>query len=328
LSIDPRPIVNGYRPHPITQDGLNFLYNYFDEHPEVLYPTWYPFGRYQGGSQIPQADGDFLTNIQRVNHNDDPQNVHNSTVVKEITKVFNRLETLNKTDFPSTSEVALSAEELKSEIINATFAEIRERAPRDPTDAQKVEQVLAEISKGGYVSCLNSTEDWVMCQIWRRTNSPDNAAKCEELKTTFINNLLDCITHHESGLIFGIMPNGVECIQGRVSRMLSTFMLLDNDPLLAAPIKDDKEFENEAYTKAGAIISQEQANPPEEFAGIDEIYKKDDAVLTEEEVEKMKSYEVYLKKRIRETLEKDYMGVIDRVHLEAIITNAQQGVDI
>jgi hypothetical protein len=116
-------------------------------------------------------------------------------------------------------------------------------------------------------------------------------------------------------------------INGRVARILSAFTLIDKDPILSEPEKDNKEVANEAYTKANHILEQELDNfkinlPELANSSMRDLYVKDEDELTPRERKVVHNFSDHVKRVMAETLRNDYENIIEEKTLFNIINNS------
>lgn len=175
-----------------------------------------------------------------------PQNVHDSGIVKTIAKSVEKLEKI--------TEIKDDTEDI--------VANVRKLILDSETEDIKKERAMSVLDRindtNGYVSSMKMKEKDVLKLVWNRINQ----LKKEELKTTLINELSECVEH-----------NTIVCTQGRASRLVDTLNIIDpevricDDTVLrqemlmkASKIKDKKKIREELekeYVDAG-LISKEK----------------------------------------------------------------------
>jgi hypothetical protein len=294
-----------------------------------------------------------LEDLQRKNHNNDSQNVHDSHVNHSLAKKYDRLYELhieqNKDMHTLLPELGINIDEMQELKIQSTLSEIRTYAVSRSNEAnlKKIDCVLNEIQKGGTITSISNAvdesgtriaiaEDWILTLAWERIHSQDNALVQDSLKESLYDQLVDAtyvisehtnvamnilrmffdgnITDHEGRDI--IRP---VCINGRVARILSAFTLIDVDSILSEPEKDDKEIANIAYTKANHIIEQELDSYGN---NIKQLYSKRDDELSAPEQETVRRFTDHVKQVMAETLRRDYEDSVDEKLLMTIISNS------
>jgi len=324
-----------------------------------------------------QPPEEFFNEIQRNNHNDDPQNSHDSHVNMILCKKYNRLYELhieqNKDLHDALPELGMNINEVQEVKIASAMAEIkiyaqhyiRDKYPNeeDPEqvrnaniEREKMSCVLEEIQKGYTITSISNAvdengsriaiaEDWILTLAWERIHSKDNVSVQDNLKESLYDQLIDATYIFRAGSIAGdiirlFFRNNIPdedtgtrdvirpvCINGRVARVLSLFTLIDTDPVLSEPEKDNKEVANEAYTKANHILEQEldkfQINLPElaDFSMRD-LYIKDEDELTPRERTVVNNFSDHVKRVMTETLRNDYENIIEEKTLFNIINNS------
>ena len=252
-----------------------------------------------------------------VNHNDDSQNVHNSFVVKDIKTKYQRLLKLNSefNKIPYELENCISADEWKQCLKEETFSQIQDLIKDNP----KAYQALIELQKESTITGLSDsivTDTWVLIQVWRRIQSIDNHIS-DLLKTSLVDQLNDSLEP-------GVEDETVVCVRGRVSRLLQLFTMVDPDPILSAPIMDDKELENRAYEDTYTIIQKELDSWPQKNIKI--LYDFPENTLSAEQINDLHNFETHVKLIIEYTLKKDYGKLFSAEELDRIIAAAQYGV--
>lgn len=302
--------------------------------------------------QAPIEHADYFENLQHENHNNDTQNVHNSQIVKELKKKYKRLLVLNnQTARLSDVRDALNGipdDILKNAVTDAAFDEMGKYLITiyddfDTADREKILKVVETAQKGNEFIGFSDGEtpeheDWILAQVWIRINHVDNAERKSELLTSFIDqlkdaskevpNLADAILIDLANIIQpGLehpQPRQVlvtECIQGRISRYLQTFTMLDADPELAEPVKDEKEYENEAYMKSSNLLQKNLTENPDMAT----LYNTMEDELNETDHDLVRRFKDEIKKQIETVITQDYRDIIpDR--LEALITKCKDGV--
>jgi hypothetical protein len=298
-------------------------------------------------------------------HNNDPQNVHNSQVTGSLSRKYEELYNLHvKANGTETIMEGMTEDDMQEAKIDATMHEIRAFINKnsDPELRKKAHSALNEIQKGNLITTISNkvdvngdlipiSEDWILTLVWERIQSPDNDNNREELQTALFDQLVDCTYTIRVGndlaseflrILFGLphMPNlgqnegdgqGREvtrtvCIVGRVSRILSTFTLLDANPELSKPVMDDKELSNEAYTKANNVLNQALSKYEETHENIRELYAIPDEDLSMKDRLVVGDFIKVAKEKIAIELKRDYENLIDEKTLYTIINNSVSAI--
>lgn len=320
---------------------------------------------------------EFFDEIQRNNHDNDSQNVHNTQINVSLAKKYDRLYELhiqqNKDLYDALPNLELNFDDIQEMKISSTMREIRQFAEAHISDKypdinnveqtrcanmerEKITSVLNEIQKGNTITSISNavdengsripiSEDWILTLAWEHIHSHDNIPVQKNLQEALYDQLIDATYTFSSGsiandilrLFFGnnfindgnttrlvIQP---VCINGRVGRILSSFTLIDTDPILAEPEKDDKEIANEAYTKANRILEEELNKfiiniPDSPETRIRDLYSKDDSDLTDNERTIVTDFSNHVRKVVAETLHKEYEHLIDEKLLVNIVNNS------
>ena len=239
----------------------------------------------------------------------------------------------------------------------------------DILEERKFNAVLSEIEKGYSITSVSNAvdddgnsiaiaEDWILTLTWERIHASDNVNVQEQLKEALYDQLVDgayCLRKRSLGndllrVFFGhIIDDDADadadadaddndpeniivkpvCINGRVGRVLSSFTLIDTDPVLSEPEKDEKEISNEAYTKVNHILNQSLENYAKRVnmtkESLKDLYDKVDEDLSSSEQEVVLGFRENAKKEIAETLKTDYENLID----EKLLFNiTQQAVSV
>jgi len=295
----------------------------------------------------------FFENL--VQHQNDGQNVHDSNIRKDLTRKMLRMIALNK-QAVTPEELGVTEDQYIKDKLAQTAHEIKRRSAeyfnglilreadqekaaiiRTETDLKlsKLEIVLDKINNGFTLVMANGLiyrEDYLLNIVWDRINSEDNIPNREQLQIALIDNLVDCVYRADTNLdeafaqivqmITGDMYVTV-CINGRVARVITSLVLLDNDEIIATPEKDIAEVANEAYSKAHVTLNLELDKlTPEQQA----LFGEDMEDLTPEQQTEVKAIEDNIKKEISTVLTADYKDIIAEEKLAEIITKAQAGV--
>jgi hypothetical protein len=299
----------------------------------------------------PETRGiDYYEQIAYNNHNDDAQNVHNSQVVRDLRRRYDKLIEVNAsaTIVPTDMTAHISSADYLESFIQSMFIELGNYCQTyfDLTadKFEKAQKVIETARKGapfmGFATLENPEgvrEDLILAHVWYRIQSPVNA----DNKTLLLNSLMDQIQdagkyalninlENVMGLLEGVIPRQeltTECTQGRVGRYLQTFTLLDNDPLLSTPIKDDKLIENEAYAKSSVILAKYlDTQPGLNGVSMNVLYATVDDDLSPEERVHVDAMKDRARNEIRTTIMQDYDGVIPGDKLANLIDKCTAGV--
>lgn len=293
---------------------------------------------------VPDRGLDYYEESAKKNHNNDGQNSHNSQIVRELKKRWDRLVELNdlKLDEDVNHEllcmttIATAFREITSHVANLTMSDL---------DNNKIQKVIDVAKKGGTYGGFSSEnddgtkEDWILTLVWMRIHTSSNDKTRVQLLTAFVDQLKDAgkeihpieatlLNHLVNAVgLGGLNQNdadrgiGTECIQGRISRYFQTFTHLDSDELLASPMKDDKEYENEAFIKSHRILQQEL-----EKSNMQELYDRQESELDIDEQKTLSEFKQKVQDRMRSTLTDDYRNLIPAANLETMIIKCIAGV--
>lgn len=284
--------------------------------------------------------------IQRDNHADDTQNVHDSMVISELKKRYDRLIELNQSALVVPTDIAdyVNQNDYADMFCQTMFIELGNYCQTyfDPvTTAEKFSkaQKVIETARDGsiFTGFIEEVrEDWILAHVWYRIHSSDNATNREQLLNALMDQLQDAGKYALAGgfqaavaaIITGIPPVRsqeltTECTTGRIGRYFQTFTLLDADPLLCKPILDEKEYENEAYAKSYKILTKFIDDNP----GMDLLYHtSDESTLTDPDKEKLQQLKEGARTAIRDAITNDYEGLMSTEKLNILIEKCVAGV--
>lgn len=177
----------------------------------------------------------------------DPQNVHDSAVVDEISKRFKKIKHLNSRENLTT--------ETEDKKIGAIRAEIHQM--KDQTKRRNALQVLNKIMlENSHVSSVGANEKDILFAIWDRINSKTNEERKENLVTSFIDSLANSM-ESRNGSGFSHV-----CTQGRACRIIDSLTLLDKNEKLSVPPKTIDMYRNEIMSKSYKILQDELKKAP------------------------------------------------------------------
>lgn len=248
----------------------------------------------------------------------DPQNVHDSQVGNDIKNVYDRIRQKN-----SLEEGFPTLEEIKSAILKHKF-----------TSADKQDRALRafeKLSQKNLNTKLNTTEDQILLNVWKRINSPENAAHRVGLRDVLFDSMADSIELNRYGEYMEV------CLVGRCNRILQSLTLLDKDPEIATPIKTTEILRNEILSKSYVIIQNELKKAPLDvsnaYNGITYIGPHQAALTENQNVNndqqnlnaKIKEFENKTKLEIERLIRQEYIGVDPKI-LDNLIKDAQAGV--
>lgn len=287
----------------------------------------------------------YYETIQHNNHANDTQNVHDSMVIKELKKRYDRLIELNQSALIVPADIAdhINQDDYADMFCQTMFIELGNYCQTyfDPINFsekfQKAQKVIETARQGsiftGFIDEIK--EDWILAHVWYRIHSSDNTANRDQLLSALMDQLQDAGKYALAGgiaavvaaVITGIPPVRsqeltTECTTGRIGRYFQTFTLLDADPLLQQPILDEKEYENEAYAKSYKILTKFIDNTP----GMNVLYHTaDEDTLTSDDRTKLNEMRDGARAAIAEALVKDYEGIIPQDKLDRLIEKCAAG---
>lgn len=243
-------------------------------------------------------------------HDNDPQNVHDPGVISGLKKKFYKLHDMYKSDAEK-SDLAICIDEIIEYIS-------KKKNNENTRDIYKMKYaLLSSIIQNNIITSFGEEvkEGYILLLIWLRIKSDDNKKNFDKLIDSLLYQLSDMCIEDENGEL------AVVCINGRVARMFSSLILLDNDPELAEPERDISELTNLAYSKASNIL-QSMLKDDE----MNTLYMKEDDMLTEIEKQQITDFENKIKNKIEETLILEFKDLIPKDKLDNIISTSKKAI--
>ena len=305
---------------------------------------------------VERQDGETFEQFANRNeaHNDDSENVHNHQVVKGLKSRYEQLVRLNgNLNYPPDDlQDVLTETEWKSTLKQQTFTQIANRVaeyldgePGSNEKLQKIEAVLDKIKKGSSIMSLSADprdeenfvkEDWLLINAWWRIQNSDNAPNKDKLEISLIDQLIDCgkISITENPFIAALQNLGGDrvtvgeprvtlvCVQGRASRVLQAFTLLDADSLLAAPVLDDAEIRNAAFSETFQILQRELDS---KGGNIRDLYDEiDDDALSPADIVELERFKNHVREQVQIQLTAKFGDITNNI--DQIIEDAAAGI--
>lgn len=238
----------------------------------------------------------------------DPQNVHESQVVDDMTNIYRNILVENDRESLVGEPIHYTMGDIKFAIKHHEFG--------DPGKRSRALKVFNKIEQGNSISNLKAGEDEIILNVWRRIHSPDNAENRESLKASLMDALAEGMDKNHFGEYKEV------CAGGRTSRVLGSLTLLDNNDQIAAPMKTKEIMRNEIFAKTYKIIQNELENAPKMVSN---AYN---GIIPEEEVppelnSKVEALEDHMRDVIAQTIKDDYPN---SKNLDNLILDAQAGV--
>jgi hypothetical protein len=214
----------------------------------------------------------------------DPQNVHDSNVNRNLASKYEKICYLN-------GEPRLTI----PDILNAT---------RHHPDQHAINRVLHTMEMDYLpISKLNDSEINIALNVLQRILSKDNINNRDSLIAAYCDALKDS---------YDTDKDYVVCSQGRISRIIESLTLLDNDKDLSSPAKTDEivmsEFMGKAHKNLQEFISHLSANEKAR-------YDKNDAEIDNE-----------LKRKLSESMLEEYRDILPPARLNNLINQAAAGI--
>jgi hypothetical protein len=164
----------------------------------------------------------------------DPQNVHDSAVVKGLQQMYGRLRQI-----PAGHSDAIVAE-IRDAVLTSAMTEQRK------LDALRViDRVESSPSR---VISLGDTDYNVLLKVWERSKLPTNTSVANSMRNALVEALADCVEGE------GAEPP-IVCSNGRVARFLGSLTLLDTDPAMSAP-QTSNQYRNDALDFAHNLLEK------------------------------------------------------------------------
>ena len=233
-----------------------------------------------------------INNIQNNNNNEirnDPQNVHDTTVVQSSKNSLNNLEKSTLITIP----------------IHQTLIDIRKKInnvkdPKKRSDATKTLDTMEQTNS--HISSINKNELDVVNIIWNRINSNVHNNK-EDLKDNLINELASAVEN-----------NNVVCSQGRYNRVIDSINHIDPD----VNIQPRWSLNQTMMNKASKIRNDMEKNTNNETK---EALKANNP--TEEQTKLTEKFDLDFKLKLMEDFEKEYVDtkLISKEHLKSQINS-------
>jgi len=170
---------------------------------------------------------------------DDPQNTHDTGVLACLRAIVERLRADQVgTTLPGPDEIVVE--------IRAQGEKLSEGRAHRVAD---VEAVIARTKVGERVVAIGVTDAECLSRVWLRASDPRNIAVRGQLRQAVFDSLYDCWEE-------GIVDRKIVCVNGRVSRLLSSLILLDWDKR-NWEVKKLEQFKNDIYAAAALVITAE-----------------------------------------------------------------------
>jgi len=164
---------------------------------------------------------------------DDPQNVHDSAMNRDLNDTLQRLK--NEPVFSASSP---------AKCISEARAEINSMGDKNAADNAK--RVLTRIESGSRISTFGgAAEDEIFALVWNRCRHPANAAAAADMRESILDALADSVEH-----------GSVVCANGRSARLLNSLTLLDFDSQVGRAMTSTA-YKNQIYEETQQILDRE-----------------------------------------------------------------------
>lgn len=243
----------------------------------------------------------------------DPQNVHESQVNKDMARIYQNILNRNKIE----DELLGFSNDDISANINAIKNYAKSFKFENPKGKDRALKTIDVMSKGNWITSLNARESEILSNVWKRTGSAENEQNRISLQSSLMNSLADCIEDGYNGNEYQV------CISGRVGRVLGSMTLLDANEQISEPIKTAEILRNEIFSKSYKIIQDSLKETDDETA---RGYNGTLESPAPEVETKVRVFEDQVRDRIETTLRKEYEDKVDKKILENLIQDAKAGV--
>lgn len=244
----------------------------------------------------------------------DPQNVHDTGLNNDLKTKFAKIQNSNQID-----ELMAGAGNYQKPTLDNIEYELKNSA-LDKNKKQHIQMIIDLAKNKNIISSLNTTDDNVLIEVWRRINSAENINNRDELKKSLWDSMASAVEKNYSDEYNAV------CTVGRVCRILDSLTLLDASPQIAAAPKTTEILRNEIFEKSGVIL-QNRIKNAEQI--VNKVYEfgQDEATLEPSDKAKLDEFKKSVKEEISTTIKLDYPNSKPDI-IEKIIQDAQAGVDI
>ena len=242
---------------------------------------------------------------------DDPQNVHDREINEAMRTKYRHILISNKHDADivgSHNYKEPELDDIRTELRDSNISAEKKRLALN---------TLSKISISNGISSLNTTEDAIIKEVWKRIHSIDNMTNRDSMKNSLWDSLASGTEKNYSGKYNAV------CSVGRCSRVIDSLTLMDTNTEIAKPFKTAEIIRNEILSKSYKILQDSLAKAQPAIAN---IYRG----LVDETPETRIQLETFIedvKNQIDTTTKLDYPDTKPDV-LNNIIKDAQAGVDI
>jgi hypothetical protein len=239
----------------------------------------------------------------------DPQNVHDTQLAHDLRVKFNNIVNHNQAD-----QQDVGARNFRPPIIDDIRVELN-RANLQEDKHERAMQILNTMSVGNPISSLNTTEDKVLLEVWKRINSPENATNRDDLKRSLWDSMASGVETNYNGDASAV------CITGRCSRVLDSLTLMDADNKIAKPPQTVDSLRNEVLAKSYTILQNMLRD-----SDLSNVYNGN-APETDENRQSLIDFKASIKRQMEDTIRTDYPDAKPET-LSTLIQDAQAGVEI
>lgn len=245
---------------------------------------------------------------------DDPQNVHDSAMNRDLCATLAKL----AADTPAGAVSPAKAIHEAERAIAAAAA----TASITRTAAANANRVLTKIAEGNTISTFGGArEDEIFGHVWNRAGHPLNAAAADNIRMAIITALIDSVEH-----------DSVVCANGRAARLINSLALLDFDSSVGQAMTSTA-YKNQVYEETKNILAREieiaRASDDADWRAVGESMEGliDDEQLTAEQQALHGKFIDRVKRRIDINVDK-YSGKLSADAIERLRAECYAGVDL
>lgn len=233
-----------------------------------------------------------------------PQNVHDTNVSYDLKNKYQLIVDSNAAD----------STQVQNSINLNTIRSFIQKSNIDNDKKKDALSIVDLASRSGHINNLDTTEDQVLLETWKRTESPENV----NVKDTLQNAVVDALVHcYETN--YGDAKS--VCINGRCGRIIDSLTVLDNNKDISQPIKTVDILKSEIFMKSYNILQKELEKVPKEVA---DVYNGV-AQPTPELQKRVSDFENSTAELLEKTIRNDYPDTKASV-LDNIIADAKAGI--
>lgn len=196
--------------------------------------------------QIPGTQADVYLDLSQRNTSDS-QNSHDPSINAAKKSIIDRLRSdQSKSNKYSTITLDTIINEINKNS-NEFSRDPRTNKPR-PVLTGKAVKVIERAKNGERSLSADATDEEVFKRVWLRADDDRNKKNHNLLKQSFYDSLVDCYER-------GIGKDTIQCVDGRISRILGSLVLLDFDER-NWNMKRLEQYKNDIFEKSAKVIKE------------------------------------------------------------------------